>query len=75
MKRRIGLIKLKFDNFEPEDAHSKLKKSLENIKNDIKVLDHNKKSLSIFQRERYQEEINKMGEFINKLQNIKIKEY
>ena len=75
VKRRLGLIKLKFDGFESENHHSILKKTLENIKNDIKVLDHNKKSLSIFQRERYQDEINKMGEFINKLQNIKIKEY
>ena len=75
VKRRLGLIKLKFDNFGPENAHYKLKKILENIKNDIKILSHNKKSLSIFQRERYQDEIKKMIDFIKKLENIKIKEY
>ena len=34
-----------------------------------------KKSLSIFQKERYQNEIRKILEFTNRLENIKIKEY
>ena len=34
-----------------------------------------KKSLSIFQKERYRNEIRKMAEFTNRLENIKIKKY
>lgn len=52
VKRRLGLIKLIFDKFNPENTHDKLNKTLENIKSDINVLVKIKKLLSIF-KEKY----------------------
>ena len=75
VKKRLGLIKIIFKQFGPENAHDKLKKTLDDIKEDIKTLNYIKNSLSIFQRERYQNEIREMIDIIKKLENIKIKEY
>ena len=75
IKRRLNLVKLSFDQFEPENSYEQLKKTLENINKDIDVLSKIKTSLSIFQRERYQEEIKQMVELINELYNIKLKDY
>ena len=51
VKRRLGLIKLKFHIFGHEYLYDKLKNILKQIKNDIEVLSHIKKSLSIFHKE------------------------
>ena len=75
IKKRLGLIKLKMGNFEPQNAYDKLQKTLNNIKSDIIALSNIKKSLSIFQRETFREQIRQMVEFINKLETIKIKDY
>lgn len=75
VEKRLGIIKLKFEGFGIENTLDKLKKILNNIKNDIKILTRIKKSLSISQRERYQKEIREMIEIIKNLDNIKIKEY
>ena len=75
VKKRLGLIKLKMGIFEPENFYDKLKNTLNLIKNDIDTLSKIKKSLLIFQRETFQEEIRQMVEYINKLENIKIKDY
>jgi hypothetical protein len=75
VKRRLKLIKLVFNNFSPENAYDKLKNTLKDIMNDINILNHNKKSLSIFQKDTYQTEIREMIKYINLLENIKIKDY
>ena len=75
VKRRLRLIKIIFQNFSPENAYDKLNNILKGIKNDIEILSHIKRSLSIYQKEMYQNEIKEMTEYINKLENIKIKEY
>ena len=71
----MGLLKLTMENFDSENTYYSLKKILDNIKNDIQVLTRIKKSLSIFQKERYLNEIKNMVDNINKLESIKIKEY
>jgi len=63
------------ENFDSENTYNTLKKILDNIKNDIQILTRIKKSLSIFQKERYLNEIRNMVDNINKLESIKIKEY
>ena len=75
IKRRLELVKLSFDKFEPENFYEQLKRTRENINKDIEVLSKIKTSLSIFQRERYQEEIRQIVELINELYNIKLKDY
>ena len=75
IKKRLELVKLYFDKFEPENLYEQLKRSLENINKDIEVLSKIKTSLSIFQRERYQEEIRQMVELIHELYSIKLKNY
>ena len=75
VEKRLGIIKLKYEVFGIENILEKLKKILDNIKNDIKILTRIKKSLSISQRERYQKEIREMIEIIKNLDNIKITEY
>jgi hypothetical protein len=75
VKRRLKLIKVKFDHFDPGNAYDKIKKILDGITKDIEVLSHIKRSLSIFQREKYQKEIRDIVDYINKLESIKIKEY
>ena len=75
VKKRLGLIKLYMGIFEPENSYTKLEKTLNDIKEDITVLSRIKKSLSIFQKETFHDKIIKMTEFINKLENIRIKEY
>ena len=54
------LIKLKFDNFDPENAHSKLKKTLENIKNDIKEMEDWLNKLYWSDKYRYQNYLEKV---------------
>ena len=75
IKRRLELVKLCVDKFEPENSYEELKRTLENINKDIKLLSKIKTSLSIFQKERYQEEIKQMVELINELYTIKLKDY
>lgn len=75
MKKRLGLLKICFEGFGPENAHDKLKNTLHNINEDINVLTYIKNALSKFQRERHQDNIREMVEIIKKLENIKIKEY
>jgi hypothetical protein len=75
IKKRLRLIKLIMGNFEPQNSYNKLKKTLDDIKSDIVALSNIKKSLSIFQRETFRENIRQMVEFINKLETIKIKDY
>jgi hypothetical protein len=75
VKRRLELIKLHLDIFEPENCYIRLKRILDSINNDIKVLSDIKTSLSIFQREIYQNEIGNMVKMIYELKFIKIKDY
>ena len=75
VKKRLRLIKLNMPIFEPVGAYDSLKKTLKDIKDDISALSKIKKSLSIFLKETFQDDIRQMAEFINKLENIKIKEY
>ena len=75
VKRRLALVKLYLDIFEPENSYDKLKRILDSINNDIKELSNIKTLLSIFQRERYQNEIVQMVKIINELEFIKIKDY
>ena len=63
------------ENFDSENAYNTLKNILDSIKKDIQELTRIKKSLSIFQKERYLIEIRNMVDNINKLESIKIKEY
>ena len=69
------IIKITFDIFEPENCYNRLKRTLESINNDIKVLSDIKTSLSIFQREIYRNEIGQMVTIIYQLEFIKIKDY
>jgi hypothetical protein len=64
VKKRLGLIKIRFDGFGPENAHDKLNKTLESITEDIEKLTYIKSALSKFQRERYKNEIRQMIEII-----------
>ena len=75
IKKRLELIKLKIKIFEPEYCYNKLKYTLCLIKRDIIALSKIKKSLSIFHKEVFREEIRKMKDYINLLANIKIKDY
>ena len=75
VKKRLELVKLHLDIFEPENCYNRLKRILDNINNDIKVLSYIKTSLSIFQREIYQNEIGEMVKIIYELKFIKIKDY
>ena len=75
IKKRLELIKLKINMFEPENSYNNLKNTLSLIKNDIESLSKIKKSLSIFQRETFRVEIRQMVDYINTLENIKIKDY
>ena len=75
IKKRLELIKLKINMFEPENSYNNLKNTLSLIKNDIESLSKIKKSLSIFQRETFRVEIRQMMDYINTLENIKIKDY
>jgi hypothetical protein len=75
IKKRLELIKLKIKTLEPENFYDKLKNTLGLIKNDIERLSKIKKSLSIFQRETFGEQIRQMVDYINILENIKIKDY
>ena len=73
--KRLGLIKLVMEHFDPKNSYDTLKNTLNSINDGIIVLSKIKKSLSIFQKETFHDKIIKMTEFINKLENIKIKEY
>ena len=75
IKMRLGLIKLKLEIFQPQNAYDTLKQTLNDIKQDIVALSNIKKSLSIFHRETFREEIRIIMDFISKLEIIKIKEY
>ena len=75
IKMRLGLIKLKLEIFQPQNAYDTLKQTLNDIKQDIVALSNIKKSLSIFHRETFREEIRIIMDFISKLETIKIKEY
>ena len=73
--KRLELVKLHLDIFDPENCYNRLKRILDNINNDIKILKYIKTSLSIFQREIYQNEIGGMVKMIYELKLIKLKDY
>ena len=75
IKKRLELIKLKIKIFEPINSYDSLKNTLGLIKKDIESLSKIKKSLSIFQRETFREQIRQMVDYINILENIQIKDY
>ena len=75
IKKRLELIKLNRYFFEPENCYNKLKNTLSSIKSDIIALSKIKKSLSIFHKEVFREEIRKMKDYINSSDNTKISNY
>ena len=73
--KRLKLIKIFFAEFEPEKEYKDLKKLIEQIKKDIKELSIIKNSLSIFLKNKYLNEIRKMSEIINIIEEKNINYY
>ena len=75
IKKRLELIKLIINKFDPINSYDSLKKTLYIIKKDIESLSKIKKLLSIFQRETFRDQIRLIGDYINKLEKIGMREY
>ena len=65
--KRLGLIKLIFEDYNPEEKYNNLKIIVEEIKKDIKDLTFIRDSLLIFHKNKFQKEI----KIIEKIKDIK----
>ena len=75
VKRRLSLIKIILNDYEPEQIFEDLKKKVKCINEDIEILNEIKKYLIIFHQNKHRNDINKMTEIIKDLEEGKIKEY
>ena len=73
--KRLALIKVSIENFNPFEAYGKIKRKFYNIYDDIIVLTYMKNSLSIFHRKKYIKVIKEITDIISRLENIEIKNY
>jgi hypothetical protein len=73
--KRLGLIKIILENFEPEKVYEDLKKRIKQISNDISELSLIKNSLLIFHRNKYQKEIKEISNIIKDMKDKNLKNY
>ena len=75
VKKRLGLIKLIYLEFDPEKLYGDLKNIIDQIKKDIDELNLIKSSLLIFYRNRHQKEIREISKIINDMQESNLNNY
>jgi hypothetical protein len=73
--KKLGLIKIIWNYFNPEQFYEDLTKLIEEINNDINELTDIKNSLQIFYREKYRKEIKTISRIIIELKEKRIKDY
>ena len=73
--KKLGLIKIILDYFNPEEYYKELIKIIENIKSDINDLTYIKNLLQIIHREKYRKEMKEIVEIIKDMQEKSINNY
>ena len=73
--KRLSLIKLILEGFNPEKEYNNLKKKFEKINDDIKNLEFIRDNIIIYFNETYQELLKKLIEVINNNENKEIKNF
>ena len=73
--KKLGLIRIILDYFNPEEYYKYLKKIIERIKSDINDLTYIKNLLQINHREKYRKEIKEIVEIIKDMQEKSINNY
>ena len=68
--KRLGLIKIILDKYEPEKVYQKLKKDIDEINGGVEKLTKIKNSLLIFHRIVYFKDINEITKFINNINDL-----
>ena len=75
LNRRLNLIKLILEGFNPETKYNELKKQYDKINGEIKKLEKTKENIIIYFNKTYQEFLQNLIEVINNNKNKEIKEY
>ena len=75
VKKRLSLIKLILEGFNPEEEYVRLKRINSDINENINKLENNKDDIILFYKDYYREIINRIIEVIKNNQNEKIKEF
>ena len=75
LNRRLNLIKLILEGFNPETKYNELKKQYDKINGEIKKLEKTKENIIIYFNKTYQELLQNLIEVINNNKNKEIKEY
>ena len=75
IKKRLSLIKIIIERFNPDEQYEKLKKRNNVINEDLNELKYIKDNIIIYHKEFYQDIIRKIIEVIKNNQNKKIKDY
>ena len=73
--KRLSLLRIILNDFNPEEKHIELRKKLEEIKMDIKELTYIKNNLIIYFPFKYKEYINQIKDKINRFEDVNIKDY
>jgi len=75
INRRLNLIKLILEGFNPEKEYNELKRKFDKINEDITKLKFIKDNIIIYFNETYQDILERLIEVINNSQNKEIKQY
>ena len=75
VKKRLSLIKLILEGFNPEEEYVRLKRINSDINENINKLEYIKDDIILFYKDYYREIINRIIEVIKNNQNEKIKEF
>ena len=75
INRRLNLIKLIIEGFNPDTKYTELKNAFEKIDDEIKKLEITKENIIIYFNQTYQEFLQKLIDVINNNKNKEIKQY
>ena len=73
--KKLGLIKIILEYFNPEQFYQDLKNIIQKINGDVKDLTFIKNSLQIFHREKYRKEIKTISRILKEMKEKSIKNY
>ena len=73
--KKLGLIKIVINDYDPKDEYQKLSNKIKKMNNTIEELNDIKTSFSIFHRNKFKDQIQKITNIISDIENKQINEY